>query len=76
MSTMPRGTAFAATIRAARLSKRAAERGDLRRAQRAWVIACECAWKCGGLSGAATGGKLLNVEWRGQSRVIWAPRGI
>ena len=74
--SVTKSTAFNATVRAARLAKRCAARGDLRRASRAWSLACDFAWRTGGLSGAGTGGKALIVSHRGQAYTVWAPRGI
>jgi hypothetical protein len=74
--SVTRSTAFDATIRAARIAKAAANRGDLRRARRAWTLACDFAWQTGGLSGADASGKVLLVTRFDRSYTVWAPRGI
>lgn len=65
-----------ATIRAVRLAQLAAARGDARKRDRTWSMACDFAWRTGGLSGAANGGNVLMIEHRGRSYVAWAPRVI
>lgn len=69
-------TTFNHTLRAVHLARRCAKRGDINRARRAWALACEYAWRCGGLSGASTGGKMLIVTHSGGTYTASAPRGI
>jgi hypothetical protein len=71
-----RRTAINATIRAIRLSREAADRGNVKRARRAWGLACRLAWRCGGISGCDLGGKALLIQRDGRDYVAHAPTGV
>lgn len=69
---MNRATAFTITRRAVLLSRRAADRGNLNAARKAWGLACWAAGWMGGICGYdARSGAILFPE----NLVAWAPVG-